>query len=178
MRSAIALPAIFLIALVALVASAAVLQAQGVSKTTPVELTLSQDSFTGILPNTWVSANVLVKATHPVEASSNDYHDALPIHGPTWGGWQYTVKYSATGVAGSYQTAVKGTYSLKITFGKSTLSANDHSGFDTAAATVAFASAKSGYWQIDIGRSVEYDDKQAGQKGNGYDTWKGDCPAQ
>ena len=34
MRSAIALPAIFLIALVALVASDAVLQAQGVSKTT------------------------------------------------------------------------------------------------------------------------------------------------
>ena len=69
--------------------------------------------------------------------------------------------------------AVKGTYSLKITFGRSTLNANDHSGFDTTAATVALASAKNGYWQIDISRSVEYDDKQAGQKAGAFNTWNG-----
>ena len=178
MRSVLALPAMFLLALVAVLASAAGLHAQGVNNTTNVHLTLSPDSFTGILPNTWVSANAVAKAAHPVGAPSNHYHDALPIHGPTWGAWQYTVKYSATGAAGSYQTAVKGTYSLKITFGRSTLNANDHSGFDTTAATVAFVSAKTGYWQIDIGKSVEYDDKQAGQKEEAFNTWKGRCTCQ
>ena len=154
------------------------LASPGVNNTTDVQLTLSPDSFTGILPNTWVSATAVAKATHPVAAPSNHYHDALSIHGPTWGAWQYTVMYSATGEAGSYQPAVKGTYSLKITFGRSTLNANDHSGFDTTAATVAFVSAKTGYWQIDIGRGVEYDDKQAGQKEGAYATWKGSASGQ
>ena len=123
-------------------------------RTTDLLSMANPDRFDHVFTNKKIKTILVDRATHPA-VPSGEYSEEETVAGPYWSKWRPTVKYSATGEDGSWVTAAPGTYTLSFKRISVTYASNN-SPYDTLTAWLQMSFEAKGYWQINIGRGVEY----------------------